>query len=357
MKIVRMATLVLGLGLLLAVGLGCGPGTPAASEEVELGPLTTAAIEWDLPNMTIDHWANAAEVVVLGTVVKIDPPRWNTRDGRPARQGGDDPERIVYQTFYVEPSETLKGRPQWGTPIAFRGVFWNSPTGGGRFAVGDTVVAFGYLDPKLYGGGVYQPAEAYWLISGQNSLWVKEDRNYVTQGTVGNRDEQSLDLDELKGRIREGGGPTTLGMWDPARESMHLGWGETAWIEGVLQVTATAPQRDPSARPVESAPDGVVVYCTVTITNIGTRAREIDPNWFTLMSEHEGWSGGGDGLRTSITPALAAGTIEPGETVTGAVSFQFSPEEVARIRTLRFDTWLTRKTERPIVLIEWGWWG
>lgn len=143
-------------------------------------------------------------------------------------------------------------------------------------------------------------------------------------------------------------------MWDPARESTHVGWGETAWIEGVLQLTATAPQRDPSARPVESAPDGIVVYCTVTITNIGTRARQIGPNWFTLMSEYEGWSGGGDGLQTSIAPALAAGTLEPGETVTGAVSFQFSPEEVAGLRTLRFDTWLTRKTERPIVLIEWG---
>ena len=39
--------------------------------------------------------------------------------------------------------------------------------------------------------------------------------------------------------------------------------------------------------------------------------------------------------------------------MTGAVPFQFSPEEVARIRSLRFDTWPTRKTEKPVVLVEW----
>ena len=72
------------------------------------------------------------------------------------------------------------------------------------------------------------------------------------------------------------------------------------------------------------------------------------------MSENEGWGGGSDGLQASVTPALLSGTLEPGDTVTGAVPFQFSPEEVTRIRTLRFDTWPTRKTEKPVVLVEWG---
>ncbi len=143
-------------------------------------------------------------------------------------------------------------------------------------------------------------------------------------------------------------------MWDPARESMHLGWGKTAWIEGVLQVTATAPQRDPSARPVESAADEFVFYCTVTITNIGSHARSYDQSWLTLMTDNEGWSGGGDGLKTSVSPALGSGALDPGETVTGAVAFQFSTEEVTLIRTLRFDTWPTRETERPILLVEWS---
>lgn len=351
----QKAVAALGLCALLAGVLGCGSVAPRDSGEIDLGPLPTVAIEWDIPHMTIEDWTNASDLVVVGTVVKVDPPRWNSRDGKPWKPRGEDaPMAVVYQTFYVQPKETPRGAPKWGIPVAFRAVWWNSPSGGGPLAAGDLVVAFGQVDPELYGGGAYQPADAYWLISGANSLWVKRDEGFVNQGIVKDRVEQVLTLGELKARIREGGGPTTLAMWDPARESIKVGWGDTAPVDGALQVTATAPQPDPSARPVESAPDGIVVYCVVTIRNIGTLARSYDLSWLTLTSDNEGWSGGGDGLQTSVTPVLGSGTLEPGEAVTGAVAFQFSPEEVSRIRSLRFDTWPTRKTETPVVLMEWG---
>ena len=348
---------MLGLCALLAGALGCGSGNLGDSGVIDVGPLPTVSIEYDLPHMTIEDWTNASDLVVVGTVVKVDPPRWNSHDGkRWTPRGEKDAMAVVYQTFYVQPEETMRGAPRWGTPVAFRAVWWNSPTGGGPLSVGDMVVAFGHVAPEIYGGGVYQPADAYWLMSERNSLWMKQggSEKYVNQGILKNQSERQLTLDELKDRIRQGGGPTTLGMWDAARESIKVGWGETATVDGALQVTASAPQRDPSARAVESASDDVVVYCVVTIKNVGTHARSYDLSWLTLMSDGEGWSGGGDGLQTSITPALVPGTLDPGETVTGAVAFQFSPEEVARIHTLRFDTWMTRKTEKPVVLVQWG---
>ncbi len=355
MNVARVAAVVLGLFLLLAGGLGCSARPAAVSGEIDLGPLPTVSIEYDLPHMTIEDWTNASDLVVAGTVVKVNPPRWNSDDGKSWKpRGENDPMAVVYQTFYVQPEEILKGAPQWGTPVAFRAVWWNSPSGGGPLSVGDLVAAFGQVDPERYGGGEYQPADAYWLMSEKNSLWVKQGDDYVNQGILKDEAERTLTLDELKTRMREGGGPTTLGMWDPARESIKVGWGETATVDGVLQVTATAPQPDPSARPVESAPDGIVVYCVITIRNIGSHPRSYDQSWLALMSENEGWGGGSDGLQTSVTPALLSGTLEPGDTVTGVAPFQFSPEEVSSIHTLRFDTWPTRKTEKPVVLVEWG---
>ena len=348
------AAIVCVLCAALAGLLGCTSTPPGPSDQVELGPMPSVLIEWDYPNMNIEHWTNASDLVVLGTVVQVDTPRWNSGDGRSWNPRRATQEAVVYQTFYVEPEETLRGAPQWGTPIAFRAVWWNSPTGGGRFTVGDRVMAFGYQSTELYGGGVYQPADAYWLISGGNSLWVEEDGRYFNQGVVGDQDEMVLELDELKARIREGGGPTTLGMWDPARVAVKAGWGETVTVEGALRLTATAPQIDPAGRPVEPAPDGIVVYCMVTIENVGNEPRSYDLSWLSLTSAREGWSGGGDGLQTSVSPALKPGTLDPGETVTGAVAFQFSPGEVSLIHTLRFDTWTTRRTETPVVLVEWG---
>ena len=165
-NIVRIAAAVLGLFLLFAGALACGAGSTASSGEIDLGPLPTVFIEYDLPRMTIEDWTNASDLVVAGTVVKVDPPRWNSDDGKPWKpRGEDDPMAVVYQTFYVQPEETLKGAPQWGTPVAFRAVWWNSPSGGGPLSVGDLAVAFGQPDPEPQGGGVDQPEDADRLIS------------------------------------------------------------------------------------------------------------------------------------------------------------------------------------------------
>ena len=134
----KIVVAVLVLGVLLAAGFGCGRQSAASSEGSKLGPIPTALIEYDFPHMTIADWTKDSDLIVAGTVVKIDAPRWNSADGKRWSQHSwdEDSEPLVYQTFYVQPEEILHGAPKWGTPVAFRAVWWNSPTGGGPVAGG-----------------------------------------------------------------------------------------------------------------------------------------------------------------------------------------------------------------------------
>ena len=202
---------VLALGVLPTVASACN--LAEKSDGTKLGPIPTAAIEWDLPHMTIADWTKDSALIVVGTVVKVDEPRWNSADGKRWTPHGwdDDSEALVYQTFYVQVEESLKGAPQWEEPVAFR-AWWNTSSGAGPVDVGDMVVAFGQLSAGRFGmKGVFQPAEAYWLTAEGNSLWIRQGRAYENQGIVKDQAERLLTLDELATRVREAGGPGTTG--------------------------------------------------------------------------------------------------------------------------------------------------
>lgn len=79
----------------------------------------------------------------------------------------------------------------------------------------------------------------------------------------------------------------------------------------------------------------------------------MDPQWFVLLAGDEGWGGGSDGVQTSIKPPLAAGTLQPGETVTGSVPFQFTSWAASHIRNLVFDTSPSYESEQPALHVEW----
>jgi hypothetical protein len=345
---------VLALGVLPLAASACNQAEK--SDGTKLGPIPTAAIEWDLPHMTIADWTRDSDLIVAGAVVKVDEPRWNSADGKRWSPHGwdDDSEALVYQTFYVGVEEALKGSPQWEGPVAFR-AWWNSASGSGPVNVGDMVVAFGELSPGRYGAqGVYQPAEAYWLTSEGNSLWLKQGRAYENQGIVKDKVERLLTLDELESRVREAGGPGTTARTQPPLESAEAGWGETVTFAGILQITATPPLQDLSGKPAASGgPRQVVLYSTVTLENIGTLPRSYDPLWFGLEAGSEGWSGGQEGVQTSIGPPLVAGTLRPGETVTGTVPFQLSAPAASQPCTLMFDTVPVSGSEQPVLSVEW----
>jgi hypothetical protein len=190
-SIVRPALAVL-VGLLMLVASSCA--LPDVS--------TTVVVEWDRDHLTIEKTVEDSDIIAAGEIVKIDPPRWNSRDGEQWRPREEQTMAVLYTTFYVEPTALLKGTPEWGTPIAFR--IQNGVVGGDAdLSVGDRVVAFGASDGRYGPGGVYQPADAYWLTNGNNSVWIQEGGTgvYRNPGYTKDPAEASLSLEELEARI------------------------------------------------------------------------------------------------------------------------------------------------------------
>ena len=185
----------------------------AARCQTCLPPLLWSGTETTLPSR--DH-VEDSDIIAVGEIVKIDPPRWNSPDGEQWRPREEQTLAVLYTTFYVEPTALLKGTPKWGTPIAFR--IQNGVVGGDAdLSLGDKVVAFGASDGRYGPGAVYQPAGAYWLTNGNNSIWIQEGETgvYRNPGYTKDPAEASLSLEELEARIAAftssaGGADTTI---------------------------------------------------------------------------------------------------------------------------------------------------
>ncbi|MBN1320264.1 MAG: hypothetical protein JXA87_05400 [Thermoleophilia bacterium] len=193
----------LGLLLMLFVASGmlgaCGAVTPENTGYY-------IDISYDPAYLAIAAQAGASDIVVAGTVLREDPTRWNSADGKRSGEGA-----LAYTTFYVEPVGMLQGTPAWGTPIAIRAIGGALEDGdsfrlNGETApmkVGDEVILFGTAAARWGEQAVYQPAEAYWLTADANSVWVKQGDRYVAQGYAETEDDGSLTLEELKAKLAE----------------------------------------------------------------------------------------------------------------------------------------------------------
>jgi hypothetical protein len=106
----------------------------------------------------VDSYANESQLIIRGTVTKVDPPRVAAGDvANP------------YIVFYVEPAELLKGTPGFGSPVAFALLApggATQPTGGSAaespLSEGDDVLLFAYssdrdLSTASGSQGVYFP--------------------------------------------------------------------------------------------------------------------------------------------------------------------------------------------------------
>ena len=185
------ATVVLALlGLVVLAATGCLASFPV--------PTTTQ--EWDPDALTIEKQVGYSAIIAVGTIVKIDESRWNSPDGEEWRPREEETLPIFYTTFYVEPTELLKGTPEWDTPIAFR-VTGRTTEGDLHLSEGDKVVVFGASDQRYGTGGVYEPADAYWLTMENNSAWVEEAGVYKNQGRTKDPAEAALSLQALKVRV------------------------------------------------------------------------------------------------------------------------------------------------------------
>jgi hypothetical protein len=79
-RMLAIVVTVLALGVLPVAASSCNP--TEKSNGTKLGPIPTAAIEWDLPHMTVADWTKDSDLIVAGTVVKVDEPRWNSANGK-----------------------------------------------------------------------------------------------------------------------------------------------------------------------------------------------------------------------------------------------------------------------------------
>jgi hypothetical protein len=93
----------------------------------------------------VDRYTNESQLILRGTVTKVDKPRVALGDvANP------------YMVFYVEPSEVLKGTPRFGSPVAFallapgEGATGASAGGAAESPVseGDDVLLFAYGTDK-----------------------------------------------------------------------------------------------------------------------------------------------------------------------------------------------------------------
>ncbi len=109
----------------------------------------------------------SAELIVYGRVVKVDPPLWNTADGRQPDhdQWSEEYAPEIYTTFYVQLTE-IKGTPRFGTPVAIMVTNHDK-----LLAEGDEVLVFAeYAGDRRY--GIWKQ-DAYFLIEGVRGIYMK----------------------------------------------------------------------------------------------------------------------------------------------------------------------------------------
>lgn len=181
----KKLTILLLLASVLTLSLivvGCGTGndlsqgsTSSSENSKQSMQILATTVDWiDFPLDGQEH----AEIIVYGKVTKIDPGQWNSPDGKWWEP--DDPSGmsmgIIYRTYYVEPTEVLKGTPKWGTPVAFIVEGGTEGETIGPVWVGDTVLVLGadYADTGVY-GKVYWKENAYFSMAGDTTVFVLRD--------------------------------------------------------------------------------------------------------------------------------------------------------------------------------------
>lgn len=178
---------IVGLGLILAgrgsdVGRSVAPlaGTAITSESAATSePEGASMVETALIGMGARDPARSskkASIVVYGTVTKVDPGRWNSRDGKRWTPPTESDLPVIYRTFYVEPIEILKGAPKWGTPVAFMVTGGTEGVVAGPVAVGDRVLVIGrdlLAEGGLF-GNVFWKEDAYFAQHMEFSVFVEK---------------------------------------------------------------------------------------------------------------------------------------------------------------------------------------
>lgn len=93
--------------------------------------------------LNVDTQVRHSDIVLVGKVVRVDPARWNSPDGKSWTPTDPLVAPLLFRTFYVEPTEVLKGTSAYGTPVPFMVLGGTEGERGGPVNVGDVVLVFG----------------------------------------------------------------------------------------------------------------------------------------------------------------------------------------------------------------------
>jgi hypothetical protein len=209
MRLCLFLIALLSLAFLVVSCSGKSPSSTDATLDASVASFWDVQASWDENYLTVARQTQEADLIVVGEVVKVDTSMWNSPDGKQWTPDEKETLPIVYTTFYVKPTQVLKGEPKWGTPVPFRvtgtivAPSADSQSTSSRLGlgVGDTIVAFGSIEDRYGTGGVYKPAEAYWLAMEENSIWTEQDGQFVNKGHTKDPAERSLPLATLESEI------------------------------------------------------------------------------------------------------------------------------------------------------------
>jgi hypothetical protein len=135
--------------------------------------------------------------------------------------------------------------------------------------------------------------------------------------------------------------PTTSSTQRPvstvsAGWSAHLHWGETVTIGDGVRITVSAPRLDPKGAPVFDG--SAVFYCVAEIANEGSQSFRYYQGWFEVYAAggEKSCAGGIEGRLTTVSePALGRGSVDPGQTVRGAIPLELPAEVVSKVDYLQ----------------------
>jgi len=139
-----------------------------------------------------------SELIVYGAVVKLDPARFNSPDGKPWRSTTEEDMSMIFETFYVQPEEVLKGSPRFGTPVAFMLMGGTEGIPSSRVKIGEKVLVFGHYNQGVL-GNVSWKSDAYWPWLGELGIYRPNGATLASHDSVSG----GMELKVTMGQIRD----------------------------------------------------------------------------------------------------------------------------------------------------------
>ncbi len=162
-------------------------------------------IDYDPYFLTVVGQTEHSDLIVVGEVVQIDPARWNSPDGKRWIPEDTLVVPLIFRTFWVQPTEVLKGSPTASGPLPF---FVHGGIEGEASApvdVGETVLVFGREAPKNTATDGYWP-EGYQAVADENGIYQPDEDQFVRWGGRGgsHSEWEITTLDQLRQLVASG---------------------------------------------------------------------------------------------------------------------------------------------------------